>query len=308
LKSRPTTLFRGSELRSLLILGAIVLVGWSAVFLYSPSHVDDTPPPPSVPVERITRIVPDDGIEFQALEDKQEVRVRESAAYATLLQRTRETPPQELASQARRDVFWSQLWERPKAYRGVPIHLEGTIKKVLTDEVGPAMSPKGRLFSVWFYSDENHSFPYVVVVEDAPPGLVVGYELTVRATFDAYFMKLLKYRAGDTDRAAPMLVGRMHLKAAQADAPPPMVEIRDFTKKHGLVFLTVFLLGYVVLRVLFQVRKVLHPATSRISTYRTSSEGLPPEEVADWLRNLPEHVAESEEDVPPLRDEPHLQD
>jgi hypothetical protein len=309
LKHRPTSLFRGSELPRLLFLVAIALAGWPAVVLFSRPQAADTPPPPSVPVERITKIVPDEGIEFQALIDKEAVLPRESAAYATLLQRTRETPAKELASQARRDVFWAQLWERPQAFRGVPIHLEGTVKKVLADEVGPAMSPKGRLFSVWFYSDENHSFPYVVVVEDPPPGLVVGYELHLRATFDAYFMKLLRYQAGDTTRAAPMLVGRMQLTAAQAEAPPPMVEIRDFARKHAITILVVILLGYLSLRVLFQVRRILAP-TPLASTYRTTSDGLPPEEVADWLRNLPEHVAETEaeEDVPPLRDEPHLND
>ncbi len=167
------------------------------------------------------------------------------------------------------------------------------------------MSAKGRLYDVWFYSDENRSFPYVVVVEDPPTGLVVGYELNLRASFDAYFFKLLKYQAGDTTRAAPMLVGRMSLAARQAPAPGPMVEIRDFTQRNGLSLLIAALLGYVTLRVVFQIRKALQPAQN-VSFYRTTGEALPPDELADWLRNLPEHVAEAEtetqEDEPP----PHL--
>jgi hypothetical protein len=277
------------------------------VIVFSRPQAVEPPPPPSVPVERITKIIPDESLEFQAVRDKDVILPRETAAYATLLQRARETSPKELASQARRDVFWGQLWERPRAFRGVPIHLEGTVKKALADEVGPEMSPKGRLYSVWFYSDENRSFPYVAVVEDPPPGLAVGYELHLRATFDAYFLKLLKYQAGDTTRAAPMLVGRMSLMPAQAEAPAPMVEIRDFTQKHGLAILIVLLLGYVTLRIFFQVRKAL-ARPDRVSAFRSTVEALPPEELADWLKNLPEHVAESEEDVPPLRDESHLQD
>jgi hypothetical protein len=298
---RPATLFRGSELPRLLLLGAIVLAGWPMILLFSHPQAAEPPPPPSVPVERITKIVPDESIAFQAVVDKDLILSRESAAYATLLQRTRETPPRELAAQARRDVFWAQLWERPKAYRGVPIHFEGTVKKVLTYGVGPAMSPKGRLYDVWFYSDENRSFPYVIVVEDPPPGLVIGYELNLRASFDAYFFKLLKYRAGDTDRGAPMLVGRMTLAPRQADAPGPMVEVRDFTQKHGVALLIAALMGYVTLRLVFQIRKALRPASTG-STYRTIGEALPPEELADWLRNLPEHVAEPEhhdDDAPP---------
>ena len=296
-------MFRGSEFPRLLLLAGIVLAGWPMVLLFAHPQEGDPPPPPSVPVERITKVVPDESVEFQAIQDKDFVLPRESAAYATLLQRTRETPPKELGSQARRDVFWTQLWERPQAYRAVPIHLEGTVKKVLTYEVGPAMSPRGRLHDVWFYSDENRSFPYVVVVEDPPPGLVVGYELNLRASFDAYFLKLLKYQAGDTARAAPMLVGRMTLAARQAEPPGPMVEIRDFTQRNGLSLLIGALLGYVTLRLVFQIRKALRPAQV-LSAFRTTGAALPPEELADWLRNLPEHVAETEtqvdgEDPPP---------
>jgi hypothetical protein len=304
---RPSSIFRGSELPRLLLLVAIVLAGWPLIVIFSRPQAAEAPPPPSVPVERITKIVPDQSIEFQALRDKRPIESRDSAAYAILLQRTRETPAEELTKQARRDVFWTQLWERPDAYRGVPIHLEGTAKKVLTHEVGPAMSSKGRLYEVWFFSDENRAFPYVVMIEDAPPGLVVGHELYLRVTVDGYFMKQLGYRATDVARWAPMLVGRVHFIPKLAAAPGPMVEIRDFTQRHGLAFLIAILLGYVALRVVFQIRKAL-TVSSRPTTYRATSEGLPPEDVAEWLRNLPDEMPEPEEEIPPLREGSHLDD
>jgi hypothetical protein len=291
-------MFRGSELRGLLSLVVIALVGWPVVVAFSRPQAPEPAPPPSVPVERITKIRPDEGIEFQAVRDKHPIEIRDSAAYATLLQRTRETPPDELTRQARRDVFWTQLYERPAAYRGVPIHLEGTARKVLTHEVGPSMSPKGRLYEVWFFSDENRSFPYVVTIEDPPPGLAVGHDVSLRMTVDAYFLKQMSYRAADVARWAPMLVGRMHLTPAQPEAPAPMVELRDLMQKHGLTILVVLLVGYIGLRAFFQIRKAFAPA-SKPTTLRSPSEGLPPEEVADWLRNLPDHLAE---DV----DKPHL--
>jgi hypothetical protein len=308
LRDRPSSLFRGSELPRLMFLAAIVLAGWPMIVLFARPQAPEAPPtPPSVPVEKITRIVPDTGVEFQAIQDRKPVEVRESAAYAILLQRARETPPKELASQARRDVFWSQLWDRPQAYRGVPIHLEGTAKKVLTHEVGPAMSPKGRLYEVWFYSDENRTFPYVVSIEDPPPGLVIGHELHLRVKVDAYFFKLLRYHAADVPRAAPMLVGRMQWIPALAEAPAPMVELRNWSRKDGFVILLGVLVAYMLLRAFFQVRKVLSPS-SRPASFRIAEEALPPEEVSEWLRNLPDQVPESEEDVPPLRQGSHLQD
>ena len=288
---RPSTLFRGSELPRLMFLAAIVLVGWPMVVLFARPQAADSPPapPPGVPVDSIAKLVPDDGVEFQALRDKKPIETRDSAAYAILLDRARDATPADLATRARRDVFWTQLWERPAAYRGVPVHLEGTAKKVLAHEVGPSMSPKGRLYEAWVYSDENRAFPYVVTIEDAPPGLVVGSELHLRVVVDGYFLKLLGYQAGDGPRAAPMLVGRMRWIPKQAEAPAPMVELRNWSRKDGVYILVGALVAYVIVRAFFQVRKAFAPSP-RAATFRTLGDPLPPEEVADWLRNLPDHA------------------
>ena len=304
---RPSSLFRGSELPRLLFLVAIVLAGWPMIVLFANPQAPEKPPPPSVPVAKITRIIPDDGVEFQALNDRKPIETRDSAAYSTLLERARVTPPAELASQARRDVFWSQLWDRPAAYRGVPIHLEGTAKKVLTHEVGPAMSPKGRLYEVWLYSDENRTFPYVVTIEDPPPGLVVGYEVHLRVTVDAYFFKLLAYHAGDVPRAAPMLVGRMRWLTPPAESVAPMIELRNWSKQDGFVVLVAVLVAYVGLRAFFQIRKSLSPSRERPS-FRSSSEPLPPEDVIEWLHRLPDESTEPDEDDGPPRDGPRERD
>ncbi len=304
---RASSLFRGSELPRLLLLAAIVLAGWPMVVLFARPQVEDKPPPPAIDVSKLTPIVPDNSVEFQAIIDKAPMQTRESAAFAMLLQRARETPPADLSAKARRDIFWTHLWERPKLYRGVPVHFQGTVKKILTYEVSPTMVPSGRLFEAWIYSDENTSFPYVLSFEDPPKGLEIGHELHHRVTVNGYFLKLLGYRAGDHNRAAPMLVGRLNWTPAQAPAPAPMVELRNWTKRDGFVIAFVALFVYILFRSFFQVRKALSPSRERIIA-RAPSEGLPPEAVADWLQKLPAEIPESEEDVPPLRDEPHLRD
>ena len=141
----------------------------------------------------------------------------------------------------------------------------------------------------------------MVTFEDPPPGLTIGHELELRVTVDAYFLKLLGYHAGDHRRVAPMLVGRLRWTPAQPPAPAPMVELLGWARKDGFVALFVLLLGYVALRGFFQVRKALGP--SRPRSIRAPSEGLPPDQVADWLRNLPEEGPEDEDvdDIPPHR-------
>ena len=91
-------------------------------------------------------------------------------------------------------------------------------------------------------------------------------------------------------------------KEALPEAPAPMAELRDWTKKDGFAILFVLLLGYIFIRAFFQVRKALFQTGPRPG-YKTPSEGLPPEELADWLKNLPDEVAETEaeEDEPPYR-------
>ncbi len=291
---RPATIFRGSELPRLLFLVAIVLVGWPMIVMFSKPGAAEVPPSPSVPAAKITKIVPDRGVEFQAIQDKAPIQTRESAAYATLLERARETPAKELAAQSRRDVFFTHYWERPAAYRGVPIHLEGIAKKVLTHEIAPSMSPKGRLYEVWFYSDENRAFPQVVTIEDPPPGLVVGHELNLRVTVDAYFFKKLGYRAGDTLRAAPMFVGRMSWTPAQPVASAPMVEFRNWSRRDGFAVIVGLLVAYIAVRAFFQFRKALKPAPSRFDD-RALTGGLPEDQVAEWLRDLPDEPSDAEE-------------
>ncbi len=295
-------MFRGSELPRLLFLVAIVLAGWPMIVLFARPSADDKPPPRQLPAAEIRPVVPDDGIEFQALVDKKPIQARESAAYGELLRRARETSPAELSASSRRDILYTHLWERPKLYRGVPVHIEGTAKRILTYEANPELAPKGRLFEAWVYSDENRAFPYVLIFEEPPAGLTVGHDLFHRVTFDGYFLKLLSYQAGDNLRAAPLLVGRLYSTPAPAPAPAPMVELRDLSRRDRFAIIFVLLLGYIVVRTFFQVRKALAPTRPRRDP-SSLEPALPHDQVSEWLENLsdekPDHATENH----PLGDE-----
>ena len=294
MRRRPSSLFRGSELPRLMFLVAIVMAGWSYV-LFARPQVANEPPPPTVSVEKLTPVVPDDGVEFLALIDKAPIQTRESAAYATLLERVRKTSAEELDKKARRDIFYTNLWENPKHYRGVPVHLVGTAKKILTHEVSPAMSPNRRLYEVWFYSDENRAFPYVVTIEDPPTGLVIGHELNLRVTVDGYFMKILGYRAGDTLRGAPMLVGRIHWIKTAPQSSSKLFEWNLLSRRDLLIIFLMVLACYIVFRVVFQVRKTRSSIVANES-FSSKSVGLPPDAVAEWLENLPHENRPDDDD------------
>jgi hypothetical protein len=276
---------------------AIVLVGWPWLILSAQSDgPQPKPPAPLLTPDKIAPVVSDDGIEFQAIVDKAPVLPRESAAYGKLLEKVRDTSPQDLSKQARRDIFFTHVWERPEKYRGVPIHLQGTAKKIITYEVSKAMAPSERLYEIWFFSDENKSFPYVVVIQDTPPGLIVGDEIEARVTVDGYFLKLMGYRAGDHLRAAPMLVGRVKFAPAPTAAPSALTELKRLPKREITIGVLILLLLYIAARVFFQVRKVRGMSRPESSLTSMAGEPLPPEQLAEWLHSLPDEPEEQTKD------------
>ncbi len=217
---RPASFFRGGELRGLVVFAVLAVVGW--VVVINTARPKAAPERPPAVVADPRPLEPDTSLAFQGLLDRTEMGPRDNAAYKELLDRARATPPDKLAKDARRDVFYTHLWERPDLYRGVPVHLEGTLRKVLPHaKVSEAFTPKGRLTEAWFFTPESQRLPYVVMVEDMPPGLPIGNNLGEPVSVDAYFLKLLRYKAGDTDRAAPCWsAGSSGNHATRAEAFP----------------------------------------------------------------------------------------
>jgi hypothetical protein len=154
------------------------------------------------------------------------------------------------------------------------------------------MSPTERLYEIWFYSDENRSFPYVLIIQDPPAGLVSGPELDLRITVDAYFFKLMKYRAGDKYRGAPMLVGRMSWPPNPAAAPSTMSELSKIPKQYLAIGVFVLFLAYLAIRLFLQFQRAQALTKPRSALSSNSYEAVPDEQVAEWLQNLPEEAEE----------------
>ncbi len=158
---------------------------------------------------------PDEGPEFQGILDKTPISFRDTAAYLTLLERVRQTPESELQAKARRDIGFSQLIQTPSLYRGVPIHLDCTARKIIKQAAEPdsklfsKLFPKGYYFEAYVTTPSSGRNPITIVFEDAPENLPLGEDLAEPLVFDGYFLKLVAYMATDTGRFMPMLVGRI---------------------------------------------------------------------------------------------------
>ena len=286
--ARAVRLFRGSELPRLLVLFAIVAVGWPLVWWKMRPIARAVAPP--VPIAAAKPLPPPDSSPtYASIQDKTTPSFRDNAAYSMLLTRARETPPAELAAQSRADVPYTELWERPERYRGLPIHLSGTARRVLVhDELNPALAPSSKIYEAYVFTLESQHNPYILVFEEPPPGLPGGLDIQEKVSFDGYFLKLLAYQAGDRLRAAPMLVGRLHW------TPPPPEDFDSAINNTltwtmgGLSLLTL----YALIRWALHLRRMMKPAALR-RTIVAPPESIEPEVLSQWLER-----AETEADEP----------
>src|SRR5262249_9458208 len=149
--------------------------------------------PKPTPLAALPPLPPaDDSIEFQGIRDLSALEWFENPAYSILLNRVRETPADKLRADSRRDIVFSQLATRPKRYRCVPIHLEGVARRILYQDVkGSKIFPKGRYYEASVFTPDSQPNPYLLVFEDAPPGLASGNDVWEHVAFDGYFFKLM---------------------------------------------------------------------------------------------------------------------
>jgi hypothetical protein len=111
----------------------------------------------------------------------------------------------------------AHLWDRPELYRGVPIHLSGTIKRLICYEA--KMSKTGWIYEASIFTREAGTYPYQCVFEDPAVGLPLGVELNEKVTFDGFFLKIMRYQAGDVVRGASVLVGKLDWKPCSEARP-----------------------------------------------------------------------------------------
>ena len=277
--ARRESFFRGSELPRLLFLAAVTIVGWGLVWAYF-QNLNQAAEQELTVKGKPEPVVADQSIEFETVTDRTPLEFRDNAAYALLLERARGRTDQELAAVARRDVLLTHLWQSPKLYRGVPIHVLGTALRVI--RYPSKLSPKGWLYEAWMIAPETTRAPYVCMFEDAPEGLPIGPNLSERIVFNGYFLKIMKYQAADTPRGVPVLVGRIGWQPGEP-APKP--------GENSMLRWTLIILGVLffasLARWIFQLKRFLGPPSrSSVATSKPVNEEIDPARLDAWARSV----------------------
>ncbi|MBY0396654.1 MAG: hypothetical protein K2X91_09340, partial [Thermoleophilia bacterium] len=173
---RDDGFFRGGELSRLLLLAGLAIAGWAWVLSVAGNAQGPAPDGPIAAHGTPPPIEPDDDDAFASVVDKTPLGLRDTAAYARLLEKARARTPAALAAEARRDVLFAHLWGRPGSYRGVPVHLQGAARRVLRYD--SKLAKGGWLYEAWIFTPESQNHPYVCVFEDVPAGFPIGDELS----------------------------------------------------------------------------------------------------------------------------------
>ena len=270
-----------------MILAAVSLVGWVLVWSYAGRSAPARGVEPEVTVQGTPKpVVSDSDPAFETVTDRTTIGFRDGAAYQLLLDRARSKTPEQLAQEARRDLVLAHLWERPELHRGVPIHLLGTARRILYYE--SKLSKTGWLYEAWIFPNDERTIPYVCVFEEAPRGLPIGPDVSERVVFNGYFLKIMRYQAGDVVRGAPVLVGRIGWEPT-ASAIPAVAD--QNLRLHwsllilgGLFLFSLFRWGMQLFR--------LFTATSKPPRHEQGparfTEELDPERFQNWLESQSE--------------------
>lgn len=146
---------------------------------------------------------------LNVVQDREPLKPYEMPAYWQLLRWSRTRPFEELEKLARRDVPYSHLWEEPGLYRGQLIRLKLHARRVLTYDAPENPLGLNTVYEAWGWTEDSRSFPFVVVFPEKPASVPVGTDIDADIVFVGYFVKWMSYRAFDTKKNAPLLVGRV---------------------------------------------------------------------------------------------------
>lgn len=276
-------------------MAGLTLAGWAAVGWWWSRG--GAAPAEQAPAAAATPLPPaDDSPAFQGILDRTEMSPRDNAAYAALLQRVREVPWETLETQGRRDVTFAQLVGNPERYRGLPVRVVGTLKRVIRQDVaGSQIYPDGVYYEGYAITPDSGSNPWVLAFETLPGGLAVGpVELNQPITFVGYFLKLWAYEGGvPFDRGeprperrfrfAPLLIGRF---------PPASPGQQPAPAEGRLSALPLLVLGaaalYFTVRLVLQLGRLRRGGVSRAFLRPSVTETIEPKELSAWVEGARE--------------------
>lgn len=148
------------------------------------------------------------------LKDEADLMPREMYSYYQLLGWARTEPIKKLEQRADANTTFTQIWQDRDKYRGKLVRLRMHVRRVLKHDAPGNPLGINELYEAWGWTEDSKSFPYCVVFPELPKGLKLGADVRGEIVFVGYFMKVMRYKAFDSERGTPLLIGRARLVGA----------------------------------------------------------------------------------------------
>lgn len=181
-------------------------------------------------------------------DDYSGVRRSEAGAYFEVLSRARNVPAESLERAARTDVGYTLLMADPDRYRGLPITLDGEVRRLVqlaSDSSDPGAAP---LYEAWLFTRESAANPYRIVATEISPQMPLGESLRRRAQVTGYFFKRQAYDSKGGLHVAPLLLAKS-IQSMQPAAGPVVRRDTGLTPYvAGLAVLVALALGLTLWR------------------------------------------------------------
>lgn len=164
-------------------------------------------------------------VNLESVKDETPIRSgEEGLAFCETLVKAHKTANQAFQNSTTRGLTYANLYNEAKLHRGKVVHIEGQLRRLARFEPPEETKLDGVTdqYEGWIFEPKVYGpNPWCVIFTDLPAGLEPGDKLDVRVSFDGYFFKRYRYKAADTWRDAPLLIGHtiiVNQKPAKSDA------------------------------------------------------------------------------------------
>lgn len=152
-------------------------------------------------------------------------READRAAWLALWDVLEQADPRELAAAAGPPVGFTELYGQPESFRGCPVRLRGTLRRLQWVQASPRMEQAqdaDGYWQGWLDPEGGPPSPIVVYFRRLPPGVRPGLAIIEPVDVTGIFFKRWAYQASDTIRTAPLVLSIEPLSlATDARTEPP---------------------------------------------------------------------------------------
>jgi hypothetical protein len=109
---------------------------------------------------------------------------------------------------AAREVGFTEIFGQPKSFRGRPVRMRGTLRRVELLRAPANNYGIDEFWQGWLEPAGGPASPVIVHFLDLPEGMASGMDIREPVVIDGCFFKNMAYRAADDVRVAPLLLTR----------------------------------------------------------------------------------------------------